>query len=155
MSNAKQILAMLQSKADGDDEHFYSIALQIAAAEARQGRRTLAEDLRVAVDKARGRSSTGQTVAVPFASPRGDLADLIEMRPARFSLDSVVMNTALCGRLDDAANNCCGPKLTLGCNIWPGRWKPAHRPIQSNQCGNRRSFALSLPYHGQKLRLLA
>lgn len=101
MSNAKQILAMLQSKADGDDEHFYSIVLQIAAAEARRGHRTLAEGLRAAVDKARGRSSTGQTVAVPFASPRGDLADLIEMHPARFSLDSVVMNTALRGRLDD------------------------------------------------------
>ena len=40
---------MLQSRAEGDDEHFFSIALQIAAAEARQGYRTLAEDLREAV----------------------------------------------------------------------------------------------------------
>jgi SpoVK/Ycf46/Vps4 family AAA+-type ATPase len=101
MSNAKQILAMLQSKADGDDEHFYSIALQVAAAEARQGRRTLAEDLRAAVDKAREKAASGQTVAVPFASPRGDLADLIEMRPPRFDLESVVMNASLRARLDD------------------------------------------------------
>ena len=101
MSNAKQILAMLKSKAAGDEEHFYSIALQIAAAEARQGRRTLAEEMRVAVEKARKQSSTGQTVAVPFASPRGDLAGLIELRPPRFDLRSVVLNSTLRARLDD------------------------------------------------------
>jgi hypothetical protein len=36
---------MLRSRAEGDDEQFYSIALQIAAAEARQGRRSIAEEL--------------------------------------------------------------------------------------------------------------
>ena len=101
MSNSKQILAMLQSKAEGDDEHFYSIALQIAAAEARQGRRTLAESLRAAVNKARENASSGQTVALSFSSPRGDLADLIEMRPPRFDLESVVMSASLRMRLDD------------------------------------------------------
>ena len=38
MSNTKQILAMLRSRAEGDEDAFYSIALQVAAAEARQGR---------------------------------------------------------------------------------------------------------------------
>ena len=96
MSNAKQILAMLKSKAEGDEEHFYSIALQVAAAEARQGRRTLAEEMRAAVEKARKQQAAGQTVAVPFASPRGDLAGLIELRPPRFDLSSVVLsNTTL------------------------------------------------------------
>lgn len=101
MSNAKQVLAMLKSKADGDDEHFYSIALQIAAAEARQGRRTVAEDLRSAVDRARQSGAGGQTVAVPFASPKGDLIDLIEMRPPAFNLATVVMTSLLRDKLDD------------------------------------------------------
>ena len=75
MSSAKRILAMLQCRADGDEERFYTIALQVAAAEARQGHRTVAEGIREAVDKARAHSGRGQTVAVPFAAPRGDLAE--------------------------------------------------------------------------------
>ena len=76
VSNARQILAMLRCRAAGDDEQFFTIALQVAAAEARQGHRTLAEGIRDAVEKARTHSGFGQTVTVPFAAPRGDLADL-------------------------------------------------------------------------------
>ena len=45
MSNTKQILAMLESRADGGDGQFYAIALQIAASEVRSGHRTTAEQL--------------------------------------------------------------------------------------------------------------
>ena len=69
MSSAKQILAMLRSRAAGDEEQFFTIALQVAASEARQGHRGVAQDLREAVEKARGNSGRGQTVAVPFATP--------------------------------------------------------------------------------------
>ena len=101
MSNSRQILAMLNSKAQGDDEHFYSIALQVAAAEARQGRRSIAEDLRSAVEKARAKASKGPSVTVPISSPRGDLAGLIEMRTPRFKLSDVVLNNALRDRIND------------------------------------------------------
>lgn len=92
MSSAKRILAMLQCRADGDDERFYTIALQVAAAEARQGHRRVAEGIREAVDKARTHSGRGQTVAVPFAAPRGDLADLIELRSPSHRLADVVLS---------------------------------------------------------------
>ena len=101
VSSAKQILAMVRSRAAGDEEQFFTIALQVAAAEARQGRRTLAQELREAVEKARTHSGRGQTVAVPFAAPRGDLADLIELRHFSHRLDDVVLNTSLRGQLDD------------------------------------------------------
>ena len=92
---------MLRSRAAGDEEQFFTIALQVAAAEARQGHRSLAEELREAVEKARTHSGGGQTVAVPFARPRGDLADLIELRNPSHRLDDVVLNTTLRGQLDD------------------------------------------------------
>ena len=101
MSNAKQILAMIRSRAQGNDEQFYSIALQVAAAEARQGRRTTAEELRAAVDEARSQSSGGASVSIPFARPRGDLEGLIELRNPRFSLDDVVLHDKIRARLDD------------------------------------------------------
>ena len=100
VSSAKQILAMLRSRAVGDEEQFFTIALQVAAAEARQGHRSLAEELREAVEKARSPSGRGQTVAVPFATPRGDLADLIELRNPSHRLDDVVLNISLRGQLD-------------------------------------------------------
>lgn len=92
MANTKQILAMLRSRATGDDEQFYSIALQVAAAEARQGRRSTAEELRAAVDEARGTTSAGASVAIPFSRPRGDLENLIELRNPAISLADVVLH---------------------------------------------------------------
>ncbi len=92
MSNAKQIIAMVRSRVKGDDEQFYSIALQIAAAEARQGRKTVAEELRAAVDDARGAASGGASVAILFARPRGDLESLIELKGPRIRLRDVVLH---------------------------------------------------------------
>lgn len=101
MSNAKAILALLRSRAEGDDDAFFSIALQIAAAEARQGRRTTAEELRTEVEKARARSSRGASVPIPFAHPRGSLEGLLEMRDPRYKLKDVVLNERLMGRFSD------------------------------------------------------
>ena len=92
VSSAKHILTMLRCRADGDDEQFFTIALQVAAAEARQGHRTVADGIRDAVEKARAHSGRGQTVHVPFAAPRGDLADLIELRSPTHRFDDVVLN---------------------------------------------------------------
>ena len=100
MSNARQILAMLRSRAEGDEEQFFTIALQVAAAEARQGRRTVAGELREAVEKARSSTGRGQTVAVPFATPRGDLVDLLELRDPSYRLDDVVLKEQLRAQLD-------------------------------------------------------
>ncbi|MEQ8749937.1 MAG: ATP-binding protein [Amphiplicatus sp.] len=101
MSSAKQILALLRSRAEGDDEGFYSIALQVAAAEARQGRRQAAEEMRAEIDRARARGSSGAHVAIQFAQPRGDLEGLLEMREPRFKLKDVVLGAKLVDRISD------------------------------------------------------
>jgi len=100
VSNAKQILAMLNSRAEGDDEQFYSIALQIAASEARSGRRTTADALRAAVEAARAQNSS-TPVAIQFSKPRGDLEELLELREPHHILKDVVLDHTLKGRLDD------------------------------------------------------
>jgi SpoVK/Ycf46/Vps4 family AAA+-type ATPase len=101
MSNTRQIVAMLRSRAKGDDEQFYSIALQIAAAEARQGRRSVAEELRAAVDEARGTASASASITIPFGRPRGNLEGLIEFRVSRVALRDVVLNDRLRRRIYD------------------------------------------------------
>ena len=101
VSNAKQILAMIKSRAEGDEEAFYSIALQVAAAEARQGHRQTADEMRAEVDKARAKTSRGASIPIQFASPRGDIEGLLEMRQARFRLKDVVLADRLVERFDD------------------------------------------------------
>jgi len=101
MSNAKQILAMLRSKAEGDEEAFFSIALQVAAAEARKGHRQTAEELRSAVDSARALNSHGASVSIPFSQPRGELEGLVEMRKAQFNLKDVVLDKDVSEQLTD------------------------------------------------------
>ncbi|AUW58038.1 AAA family ATPase [Sphingobium sp. SCG-1] len=101
MSNVKQILAMLRSRAEGDEETFFSIALQVAASEARQGRRQTAEELRSEIDKARTKSSRGASIPIKFSAPRGDVQGLIEMREARFKLKDVVLNERQISGMDD------------------------------------------------------
>ena len=54
MANAAQLKALLKSHLDGDDDRFFSIAMQVAAHEARRGHGKLAEDLRAMIDNAKG-----------------------------------------------------------------------------------------------------
>jgi hypothetical protein len=75
MSN--KIIALLNSHIDGDDEQFLSIALQVAAQEAREGRTDEAEKLKRLVQKARDQRralapSKGQS-PIPMARTRGEL----------------------------------------------------------------------------------
>jgi len=91
---------MLRSRAEGDENQFYSIALQVAASEARQGHRQIAEEIRAAVDDARSARGTKSSVAVPFAAPRGDLQDLLELREARTTLADVILSEDLTERLN-------------------------------------------------------
>ena len=101
MSNTKQILAMLRSRAEGDEDAFFSIALQVAASEARQGRRESAQEMRAEINKARARNSRGASVPISLAAPRGSLEGLLEMREPRYRLKDVVLNDRLLGHFND------------------------------------------------------
>ena len=92
---------MLHSRAEGDDEQFYSIALQVAAAEARAGHRNTANEIRAAVDEARSARGTSASVAVPFATPRGDLEGLLDLRETRLTLADVILSSSLSDRLNE------------------------------------------------------
>ncbi len=101
VSNAKQILAMLRSRAEGDEDAFFSIALQVAASEARQGRRETAQEMRAEIDKARAKNSRGASVPIAFAHPRGNLEGLLELREPRYKFKDVVLNNRLVARFSD------------------------------------------------------
>lgn len=93
--SAKQILNLLESRVQNDDRQFYSIALQIAAAEARAGHRDTAEKIRSSVDRARSKNGQLAAVAIPIAAPRGDLKGLLDHRETRLRLTDVVLGEQL------------------------------------------------------------
>ena len=53
MASAEQIKALLKSHIKGDDERFLSVAMQVAAHEAKLGHGKLAVELRALVDDAK------------------------------------------------------------------------------------------------------
>jgi SpoVK/Ycf46/Vps4 family AAA+-type ATPase len=65
MATADQIKSLIRSYSEEDRERFYSIALQVAAHEAKQGHATLAHEIRALVDNHKKRAQQGLKV-VPF-----------------------------------------------------------------------------------------
>ena len=101
--STKHLLALLNSHIEGDEEQFLSIALQVAAQEARQGRPEEADRLKRLIQKARDqqrnvRPASGQT-PIPLARPRGELQGLVETGYPKVSLASMVLADGVRERL--------------------------------------------------------
>ncbi len=98
MASANQLIALLKSHAEGDNERFYSIAMQLAAHEAKIGHGKLAEELRGLVDQAkarRGLPPRGSEKAVPIGRPRGELAELLGVSYPKNRLGEMVLDKHL------------------------------------------------------------
>lgn len=93
MAKAEQLKALLQSHCDGDDKRFYSVAMQLAAHEAKQGHGKLAEELRVLIDEAKRRRGVSQPI--PIGRPKGDLANLLAVSYPKSRLNDIVLNGEL------------------------------------------------------------
>lgn len=95
--NGQHIAAMVRSHASGDDDSFYSVALQVAAREAKAGHHVLANDIKKAVDASREREPVGKIT--PLAQPRGELAELVEVTYADVRLRELVASAELVAQI--------------------------------------------------------
>lgn len=98
MATADQIKALLTSHADGDSGQFYSIAMQIAASEARQGNGKVAEELRALIDKSKSRTNL-PTAPIPLNRPRGELADILSVSYPKTKLADMVLSANVASKL--------------------------------------------------------
>ena len=98
MATATQIKELLKTHGEGDDERFYAIAMQVAAAEARQGHELLAQDLRHLVEKARMRKNQSGMDAriVHLAQPA--LTPNFRPRSGKYKVESAPFFSRLGGR---------------------------------------------------------
>jgi len=97
MASAAQMVALLKSHGDGDDEHFYAVALQVAAHEAKQGHDRLAAEIKQLVDEAK--LNKARRAIVPLARPKGELANLLTVSYPSSRLSDIVLGNQLSAQL--------------------------------------------------------
>lgn len=104
MASSDQLKALLQSYIDGDDARFCSVAMQVAAREAKRGHGKLAEDLRALVDEAKRRRAAqsldgSNSKAIPIGRPRGELANLLAVSYPKARLSQMVLQKDVLSQL--------------------------------------------------------
>ena len=93
MANAEQVKALLKSHMEGDEDRFFSVAMQVAAHEARLGHGKTAEELRAIIDRAKSRRDAASPVSI--GRPRGELANLLEVRSPKTRLREMIVGKTL------------------------------------------------------------
>jgi SpoVK/Ycf46/Vps4 family AAA+-type ATPase len=91
MATSDQLKALLKAFAHNDEAHFTSVAMQIAANEAKAGHGKLAEELRALVDQAKVRLPSQGPSPIPLARPKGEVADLLTVSYPKVRLADMVL----------------------------------------------------------------
>jgi SpoVK/Ycf46/Vps4 family AAA+-type ATPase len=101
MATAEQIKALLKTHSERDDQRFYSIALQVAASEARVGHHKLAKEIKSLVEKGQSRPPVNAVAhAIPFVNTqKGDLNGLLEISHPQIRFSEMVLSEDVGTRL--------------------------------------------------------
>jgi SpoVK/Ycf46/Vps4 family AAA+-type ATPase len=98
MASAAQVKSLLNSHYVGDDEHFSTVALQIAASEARQGHQKLADDMKYLVNNAQNITLKKKTF--PFNRPKEELRGILSVSYPQVRLSDMVLSDSLKKKID-------------------------------------------------------
>lgn len=101
MASADQLKALLKSHIEGDQGRFFSLAMQVAAHEAKLGHGKLAEELRDMIDAAKrhGQASGAANNLVPINKPRGELSGLLTASYPKSRLSDMILEDAVSDKL--------------------------------------------------------
>lgn len=174
MASAEQLKALLRSHMDGDDSQFYSVAMQLAAHEAKLGHGKLADELRALIDKAKSERSPFNARSVSptsIAQPKGELSSLLTASFPRYLLSDLILTPELRAQLEKTIReqrqfakireHGLGPRRKLLLVGPPGTGKTMTAAVLAGELGlplfNVRLDALMSKYLGEsatKLRLI-
>lgn len=100
MARADQLKALLRAHVGEDPDHFYAVAMQMAADEARRGHVKLAAELRDLIDSAKVKAKTPRSARpIPLAQPKGELSDLLTVRYPNEHLSEMVLAEQVVAKL--------------------------------------------------------
>jgi SpoVK/Ycf46/Vps4 family AAA+-type ATPase len=91
MATSDQLKALLKAFARKDEAQFTSVAMQIAASEAKAGHGKLAEELRALIDEVKVRVPPAGPSPIPLARPKGEVADLLTVSYPKVRLTDMVL----------------------------------------------------------------
>ncbi len=102
MATAEQLKSLLRSHAERDDQRFYSVALQVAAREARQGHNKLAHEIKSLVEKSqKSTASEISSTPTPFVQqPKGEINGLLELTHPSIHFNELVVSNEIRKHLD-------------------------------------------------------
>jgi SpoVK/Ycf46/Vps4 family AAA+-type ATPase len=98
MASAAQMKSLLNSHYIGDEEHFNTVALQIAASEARQGHQKLADEVKHLVDTAKSGQLKKKTL--PFNRPNEELRGLLSVNYPQKRLSDIILTEQIKKKID-------------------------------------------------------
>ncbi|MCI5041293.1 MAG: ATP-binding protein [Donghicola eburneus] len=99
MANAKQLIGLLKSHVEGNEERFFDLALQLASSEEQKGHTRLAEQLRHLVEAGQKPKQPKETPTL-IAKPRGALAALIGTAYPETRLNDLILPEAVSSELN-------------------------------------------------------
>lgn len=135
--SGRHIAAMVRSHAAGDDASFYSVALQVAAREAKAGHHLLANDIKMAVDASREREPVGKITSL--ARPRGELAELVEVACPDVKLRELVASSELIAQIEQVLGEQRQRK-----NLLEYGFAPAHRLLLEGPPGTGKTMTAAV-----------
>jgi SpoVK/Ycf46/Vps4 family AAA+-type ATPase len=100
MATADQVKALVRSHAEGDDQQFYSVAMQVAARASRSGQGRFAQELKNLIDQVRKSEKAGPGRPVAVAQPRGELAGLLSVSYPETRMADLVLEPYVRDRLE-------------------------------------------------------
>ncbi|QNB12616.1 AAA family ATPase [Paraburkholderia tropica] len=108
MARSDQLKALLRAYAGDNHEHFYAVAMQMAADEAHRGHTKLAAELRDLVDAAKagkpalkiGARGKASARPIPLAQPKGELSELLAVQYPDEHLQHMVLSDGVLLKLD-------------------------------------------------------
>jgi SpoVK/Ycf46/Vps4 family AAA+-type ATPase len=121
MASADQVKALLSSLAEGEEAQFYSVAMQIAAHEARLGHGKLSEELRMLIDKLKANSRLPSRAPIPLARPRGEIAELLRVSYPDVKLSDMVLAQPIRRKLDRVIREHRAIRVIRGRGLAPRR----------------------------------
>jgi len=98
MVAAEHIKNLIKFFGDGDDDRFYSVALQIAASEAKKGHTAVAQELKSLIEKAkknRDYKFLDRNKTIPILQPKRELKELIDVFQPQIKLKDMVLSPAV------------------------------------------------------------